>query len=265
MPPMYARSLIVVAHPGDEILSCARLLLREPGENLILHIANGAGGIQRDWTAVGARSAPDFGRIRTKEARKALEVLGVARDRVSSMGLPERGILHEFEAVLATILRLVREERPIDLYTHPFEGGHPDADATCYAVHTAMDQLREEGEVVPVLHEFTSFHARDGLFHASDFLNPYPAAQVSMLSEKECKTKQEALRLLRCQHNLIARFALCEEKWRRAERYDFGCKPHKGKLYYELTSTGYTWQDFQRFVQSRMQAAENEARPDTKG
>jgi hypothetical protein len=107
-----------------------------------------------------------------------------------------------------------------------------------------------------VLHEFTAYHGRDGLFRASEFLSPYPPAQVSMLSPEECEAKQEALRQLRSQHNLIARFSLCEEKWRRAERYDFDRKPHSGKLYYELTATGFTWLDFQRFVDARHQEQE---------
>jgi LmbE family N-acetylglucosaminyl deacetylase len=113
---MYAHSLIVVAHPGEEILSCARLLIREPELCRVLHLADGPGGSSRDHILVGAKNPSDYGRIRNKEARMAMKRLSIPRDRVSSLGLPERGILTEFDAAIAAVLRLIRDERPLDLY-----------------------------------------------------------------------------------------------------------------------------------------------------
>lgn len=253
---MYAHSLIVVAHPGEETLGCARLLLRETPHCRVLHLADGPCGNERDLRRSGANTEKEFSRLRKVEFSEAMAVFGLDPQQTAGVGLRERDILPNIQTAVDAILHYIREERPQELHTHPFEGGHPDADATCYAVHRALDLLRSEGEVCPVLYEFTSFHAMDGLFRAAEFLNPYPAAQITLLNAEECARKKEALRSMRSQYDLIARFSLCEERWRRADRYDFGERPHPGPLYYELSRTGFTWEDFAEFVSRQRQKTE---------
>lgn len=247
---MYTQSLIVVAHPGEETLSCARLLLRDPKRTFVLHIADGGTDDARSLRHCSAKNPREFAEIRKQELREAMQVLGVPMEHVSGAGLAERTVLQNIGPAVEAIVGSIRAEHPAEIHTHPFEGGHPDADAVCFAVHRALDLLRREGEVCPVLCEFTSYHARDGLFCAAEFLNPYPMPQITLLSEKECARKKEALRCFRSQYDLIARFSLCEERWRRADRYDFGERPHEGPLYYELSRSGFTWSDFARFVAS---------------
>jgi len=246
---MYARSLIVVAHPGEETLGCARLLLREPQLCRILHVADGPVRDSRALRRAGAGMSPEaLSALRSREVRLALGHFGLQPQQIASLGLAERDVLPNIELAMDAILSLIRAERPLELHTHPFEGGHPDADAVCFAVHKTLDILRREGEVCPQLFEFTSYHARDGLFRAAEFLSPYPSPQITLLSEAECGKKKEALRFIHSQYNLIARFSLCEERWRRAEAYDFGERPHQGPLYYEISRSGFTWEDFARFV-----------------
>lgn len=247
---MYAEHLIVVAHPGDEMLGCARLLLRNPERCHVLYVADGLPSSPRAIKKAGATTADEYIAVRCSEIRAALEAFGLRPEQITRLGLGEHTVLPHLERVVQAILSLVRADRPLELHTHPFEGGDPDADAVCFAVHKALDRLRAEGEVCPTLYEFTSFHARDGLFRAAEFLNPYPSAQVTLLTEAECTMKRDALRCLRSRYNLIARFSLCEEHWRRADAYDFGERPHAGPLYYELSRTGFTWEDFSKFVES---------------
>lgn len=245
---MNANVLLVVAHPGEETLGCGRLLLREPEKLLILHVADGISRDERALRRSGSKSAEDFVRIRRKELLAAMGVFGIGEQQLLSAGIAEREAVHHLPRMIESILQLLREERPAEVHTHPFEGGHPDADAVCFAVHRAVEILEELGEVRPAIYEFTGYHAREGLFHSIEFLSPYPMTQISVLDEDERELKEKALRCFRSQYDLYVRFAIREERWRRADRYDFGARPHEGALYYELSRTGFTWDDFEKLV-----------------
>lgn len=254
---MNATTLLVVAHPGEETLGCGRLLLREPEQVRILHIADGITRDERALRRSGAKSAGDFVRIRRDELLAAMAVFGIREDQLASGGIAEREVIHNLPRTIETILQLLRTERPTEVHTHPFEGGHPDADAVCFAVHRAVEILDELGEVRPAIFEFTGYHAREGLFHSVEFLSPYPMAQLTVLDEEERERKEKALRCFRSQYDLYVRFAIREERWRRADRYDFGSRPHEGDLYYELSRSGFTWDDFDNFVTALRQKPPN--------
>lgn len=247
---MNANIILVVAHPGEETLGCSRLLLREPEQIRILHVADGITRDERALRRSGARSAADFVRIRRDELLAAMQVFGIAEHRLISGGIAEREVVRELSRAVDSILALLRMERPTEVHTHPFEGGNPDADAVCFAVHRAVEMLEEMGEVRPAIYEFTGYHARGGLFHSAEFLSPYPMAQLTILDEDERERKEQALRCFRSQYDLYVRFSFREERWRRADRYDFGNRPHQGALYYELSRSGFTWDDFDNFVEA---------------
>jgi LmbE family N-acetylglucosaminyl deacetylase len=245
---MNGNIILVVAHPGEETLGCGRLLLREPEQVRILHVADGLTRDERALHRSGAKSAEDFVRIRRDELLAAMGVFGIGEHQLLSGGIAEREVVRNLPRAIETILQLLRTERPTEVHTHPFEGGDPDADAVCLAVHRAVEILDELGEVRPAIFEFTGYHAREGLFHSVGFLSPYPMAQLSVLDEDERELKEKALRCFRSQYDLYVRFAIREERWRRADRYDFGTRPHEGALYYELSQSGFTWDDFENFV-----------------
>lgn len=245
---MNGNIILVVAHPGEETLGCARLLLREPEKLLILHVADGASRDEKALRRAGAKSVADLIRIRREELLAAMGEFGIGEHQLLSGGFAEREVVHSLPRAVDTVLKLLRAERPAEVHTHPFEGGHPDADAVCYAVHRAVEILEETGEVRPAIFEFTGYHAREGLFHSIDFLSPYPMTQITVLDEDERERKEKALRCFRSQYDLYVRFAIREERWRRADRYDFGTRPHEGALYYELSRSGFTWDDFEKLV-----------------
>ncbi|MCC6265338.1 MAG: PIG-L family deacetylase [Bryobacterales bacterium] len=245
---MHAKVILIVAHPGEETLGCGRLLLREPENLLILHIADGITRDERALRRSGAKSAGDFVRLRRDELIAAMGVFGIAEHQLLSGGIAEREVVQNLPRAIETILQILRAVRPAEVHTHPFEGGHPDADAVCLAVHRAVETLAELDEVRPIIYEFTGYHAREGLFRSAGFLSAYPMTQISVLDEDERERKEKALRHFRSQYDLYVRFAIREERWRRAERYDFGSRPHEGDLYYELSRSGFTWDDFEKFV-----------------
>lgn len=252
---MPATALIVVAHPGEETLGCCRLLVPEPAGVSILHVADGPSRDERAFQRSGASNAEEFHRIQREELRAAMEILGVAPEQLHSVGIPEWEAPLHLQNAVDVILQLLRAERPREVHTHPFEGGHPDTDAVCFAVHYAVRILEELGEVRPAIIEFTGYHARDGLFRSAEFLSPYPSAQVAVLDEDQLARKEKALRCFRSHYDLYVRFALKEERWRRAPGYDFDARPHEGPLYYEVAGSGFTWDDFERFLATRRRSA----------
>lgn len=245
---MQFRNLIVIAQPGDEILCCSHLLLREPEQTRVLCIADGAIVNERALQRSEADTPEEFADLRHNQWFCAVTELPFPIDRVAALGLAEQEVLTKGAEVIDTILDVIRAERPSTVYTHAYEGGHPDADAVCYAVHQAIGCLQEAGEVSPSLLEFTGYHARDGLFRSAEFLSPYPSAQRARLTEEETTRKTAALRCFHSRYDLVARFRLGDEAWRKPDRYDFEKPPHEGALYYELARSGVTWKEFQAFV-----------------
>lgn len=247
---MAAPTLIVVAHPGEETLGCCRLLLHQPDTISVLHVADGVSHDERALQRSGAEDPQEFLRIRQNELHAAMEILGVAQSRLHSVGIPELEAPLQLQSAVEAILHLLRAERPQEVHTHPFEGGHPDTDAVCFAVHYAVRILEELGEVRPAILEFTGYHARDGLFRSAEFLTAYPSAQIAILEEDQLARKEKAMRCFRSQYDLYVRFNLKEERWRRSPGYDFSTRPHEGPLYYEVAGSGFTWDNFESFLAS---------------
>lgn len=134
--------------------------------------------------------------------------------------------------------------RPDAVLTQPYEGGHPDHDATAFAVHAAAALLRQAGRAVPELVEMTSYHQGPQGLRAGEFL-PAAAAgdagQATIHLDAGQRARKRAL--LAChasQRETLAQFPLELERFRRAPRYDFRQPPHAGRLFYEAHDWGMT-------------------------
>jgi LmbE family N-acetylglucosaminyl deacetylase len=146
------------------------------------------------------------------------------------------------------VLETLRELRPEIVVTHPFENGHPDHDATAFAVHLACHLLREAGEVAPALVEFASYHDPDGSrrMAVQSFL---PADTPEILVELDGAERELKGRLVAChasQRHVLHAFPTDRERYRVAPAYDFLAPPHAWRPFYETlfaTMTRERWQD----------------------
>jgi LmbE family N-acetylglucosaminyl deacetylase len=137
-------------------------------------------------------------------------------------------------AVASTLTRLFAERHARIVFTHPYEGGHPDHDATAFAVHAACRTLENAGELAPQCVEMAFYHAgRDGLV-LQDF-SPDPSSRTIEieLATGALATKRRMLAHHATQRRTLAPFSDARERFRFAPSYDFRKLPNRGRLYYE--------------------------------
>ncbi len=242
--------LIVAAHPDDEVLGCAHELLRHPARCRVLHTTDGAPFEERFWAQAGAVSRKAYAQYRRAELMRAMDTLDVAPDRVDCLGIPDREAARQLPTLIEGIVAYLHQWKPSIVYTHPFEGGHPDHDATAFAVQQACGKVEAAGGIVPERREFTSYHAKDGEFHSGEFLSGAGCVQTVELSSEEQGRKRAALDCYRSQQRVIQRFALSPHRWRLAPHYRFTVRPHDGPLYYEIREMGYQFEDFAALVRA---------------
>jgi LmbE family N-acetylglucosaminyl deacetylase len=141
----------------------------------------------------------------------------------------------ELAETLAT--ELVKHGTEI-VMTLPYEGGHPDHDATAFAVHAACALLRQRRRRAPAILEMTSYHAGPGGRVMSEFL-PRPGVEVTTLAlgEVERALKRRLIDCFSTQKPVLAYFPVEVERFRPAPVYNFTHPPHEGPLHYEA----YDW------------------------
>ncbi|MCC6261987.1 MAG: PIG-L family deacetylase [Bryobacterales bacterium] len=248
MPPSSSRAqdetLIVVAHPDDETLGCAHELIRHSALCHILHTTDGGPFESRFWRQAGAATREEYAARRKAELYAAMRVFGLSGAQLEMLPVADREAPRNLPRLIAEITARLRALQPAIVYTHPFEGGHPDHDATAFAVQHACASLDAEGLPMPERREFTGYHARNGEFHAGDFLWEANAIVETPLEPGEQARKLAALDCYHSQQRVIARFALSPQRWRIAPVYDFAHRPHAGPLYCEIREMGYRFEDF---------------------
>ena len=244
MPPpfMCTRLLCVAAHPDDETIGCGALLARV-NDVCIIHVTDGAPRDPRFRTEP-TLDREGYARFRRQELARALEAAGILPARAASLGATDLEAIDSIGRLVPELVRVVREVRPAAIVTHPYEGGHPDHDATALLVHAACALLRRAGESVPEIFEMTSYHGEGGRFRAHAFLAKNEAANgvepacTYLLHCDERGIKRAMLDAFASQRAVLAPFSTVLERHRRAPHYRFDRAPHAGLLWYERQGMG---------------------------
>ncbi|HVU32753.1 MAG TPA: PIG-L family deacetylase [Opitutaceae bacterium] len=247
--------MIVLAHPDDETIGATTVLLRASIAAFV-YVTDGAPQDMRDARAAGCATREDYANRRRGELLSVLECAGIPEDRVEFVGIVDQ----EVSAQLATLTRwieiLIREHRPEVVLTHPYEGGHPDHDATAFSVHAAIRRIAASGGCPPLVAEFTSYHDRNGERAFGEFLHPEASPVVTrMLTPRERTFKRRLFGCYATQQHVLAGVATDIERFRIAPAYDFTQPPHPGLPLYERHSWGLTlaqWQEQARSALDRL-------------
>lgn len=230
--------LIVAAHPDDDVIGAGALMARVPRAR-VLYVTDGAPRDGQDARAHGFAGVTDYAAARRREAEAALALAGMGPERADWLEIADQQATFALERVIGALLERIGRATAVVL-THPYEGGHPDHDATAFAVHAALALSR--GTAAPALLEFGGYRAGAGGGRTTEFLADGGAPPFTReLSEGDQRVKAAMFACHGSQRAVLSMFSCARERFRVAPRYDFSRAPHDGPLLYERPGSGAEW------------------------
>lgn len=231
---------VIAAHPDDESVGASSRLPRL-AEGRLLYVTDGAPRTMHDARVHGFSSREQYAAARRAELYSALRLAGIGAEQVEFLGAVDQEASLSLGALTRAIAVFLEQLRPEIVVTHPYEGGHPDHDATAFAVHSACRPLLERGTAAPLIVEMTSYHDGNGRLRAGCFLPG--AGDCGIMIQLSAGERALQQRLFDCyctQRKMLAQFPRDAECFRVAPQYDFTRPPHPGTLFYERFDWGMT-------------------------
>lgn len=230
--PVAAPTVVVVAHPDDETLAMGGHL--RVFENLTLvQLTDGAPREGTDAKRAGLMTRRAYAAAREREARNALSRLQLGSYRRIRYRIPDQEAVLRLDDLVRALARDLRGAALV--FTHPFEGGHPDHDAAALAVCTACTALRRNGRASPQRLEFACYHCGANQMVTGRFWSDAACPETTVhLSPDARRRKRDALACYATQSPVIARFDPDIERFRPAPDYDFLQPPAPAVALYDL-------------------------------
>lgn len=223
------RALLVFAHPDDEVIAIGGRMGRFANSHFV-HVTDGAPRNGQDSRAHGFNRLEDYRQSRADEFEGALKCAGIAAASHECLGVPDQEASLNLAELTRRIGSLIEQHRPEVIFTHPYEGGHPDHDACAFVVHHAA------GKETPIV-ESPFYNARSR--GTGGFLNGGTATEVVVyqLTPEELARKSALIACFKTQRETLRGFTATEERYRVAPDYDFSTPPHEPPVLYD----GYPW------------------------
>jgi LmbE family N-acetylglucosaminyl deacetylase len=233
LAPLLQRTLIIVAHPDDEAVTCAALMQRMR-EAHVLFCTDGAPLDAYFWNAHGSREA--YSRLRQEEARRALSRIGVTNVEFLKIRTGEhvtdQQLFERLPEAIEGALQVVSRVQPDALLTLAYEGGHPDHDSCNFITSIIGRERSLPAWEMPVDHLF-----HKGERKLQSLMRPGAPSLLLHPTAEEIARKREALEAYASQGRFLVRFAAVDESFRPLAEYDYARPPHEGVLNYE----GWQW------------------------
>jgi N-acetylglucosamine malate deacetylase 2 len=247
------RTMVVVAHPDDETAGAGSRLPRLKDARFV-YITDGAPRDGQDAQRHGYTPA-EYADARRRELEAALALCRIGAAQVLGLGCPDQQASLQLGQLAARLAEVLAQRQPEAVLTLPYEGGHPDHDATAFAVHAAAALMRARGEAAPCIVEFALYQLGPEGRPVCAFLPDTDANAVMATVHLTAQEQQHKRALLACfvtQQETLRNLPIEVERFRRSPRYDFGSPPHAGKLYYEHHPWGMTGARFRALAAKAM-------------
>ena len=236
------RCAVIVAHPNDEVIGAGGLISRLSNV-IVLHITD---GVPRNGYADGYSDRQDNVRERRRECLEALALANVTPEKIVEFGVASHQTPLKLAELARRVASFLQSNAPDVVLTHPYEGSHPDHDATAFATHAAIQILRRNGFKPPALFEIALHPARDGEGRVLDFL-PSEAAEITtlLLDKKARDLKRQMFACFAAPPEVQRETPFGRERFRRPPHYDLAAAPNGGKIFSERVAgvvDAETWQ-----------------------
>ena len=239
------RCSVIVAHPADEVVG-AGCLISKLVDVTILHVTDGAPRDMQDAKAAGFEECSEYAQARRDECLAALAIAHVPEDRVVEFAVPDHCAAQCLADLTKKTAMFLQQSEADIVVTHPYEGGHPDHDATAFATHAALRMMKQNGFKPPVLFEMALHPSEDFKAKVPEFLSdPEWETTTLLLDERARKLKKRMFACFETQRESLALSPVGPEKFRQPSMYDFSAPPQDGKLHYEKFDWAPTKDDWQ--------------------
>jgi N-acetylglucosamine malate deacetylase 2 len=231
LAPLLENTVVVVAHPDDEVIGCGCLLQRMKQARVVF-ATDGAPLNRQFWPKHDSRE--QYASIRKLEACDALAYADVNRIEYltgpESPTIPDQELFRNLEAAAESLRRIVRGASPKALLTLAYEGGHPDHDCCSFLVQQIASESGIAAWEMPLYHLEHRGLARQS-FRDTD------ATELTLdPNSNESKKKQLMMAAYSSQADFLMTFSSSTRESFRplvADRYNYFHPPHEGRLNYE--------------------------------
>jgi LmbE family N-acetylglucosaminyl deacetylase len=253
------RTMLVFAHPDDETVALGARLGRFGAAHFV-HVTDGAPRNEQDSRWHGFASWRDYREARSQEFRNLLAAARIETATHECLEIPDQEASLHLSDLSRRVADRIADLQPEVIFTHPFEGGHPDHDACAFAVHQALHARASQRTFVPVIIEGAFYNADAGT--PGEFVARGEDVQQReyRLSGEERKRKRARLDCFVSQKETLAGFPLEWERFRAAPVYDFSRPPHPLPLLYERYPWGMTYSRFSQLARQAEELLQNEKR-----
>jgi len=234
-------AMVVVAHADDETIALGGRMGRFHEAHFV-HVTDGAPRNEQVSRACGFSTLADYRRARASELTAMFAKAGLERVSRSDLNIPDQEAALNLVEIVCQLQRHIRHHQPEIIFTHPYEGGHPDHDACAFAVHHAVGLHREQGGKRPLILEAPFYNAgpkESGRGAFLDVAMSMPEVKYE-LSPAERERKQTLIACFATQRETLKGFYGSTERYRIAPMYDFTRPPHRGHVLYDHYPWGMT-------------------------
>ena len=249
--------LVVAAHPDDETIGVGATLsalAAAAWQVRVLHVTDGAPRDPALRPSLAELERNHASAARRREVEAALRIAGLnpALTLLPHLDIADQEAALDMSGIARRLAKLFVSERFDVVITHPYEGGHPDHDASAFGVHAARELVeREHLREAPLLAEMTSYHASDDGLVTATFRAPAGrfcrAAHPGELSDEARSRRRAMLAAFESQRDVLRVFADEREPLRCAPQYDFREAPPAPR-HYESLRFGWTSERFSQLA-----------------